>query len=152
MIIWCNLYHCQGHSPFGRRWSILAEMLQSKVGHMWYIKTWQQLEANVFWKDCWRLIFLHVAFDRNVSWAIQIYQYTRAVASSIIGGADIHIFVFTNHKNNWFQKKLIVQNLNIWISAPPQLSSWPQPCSTPQYTFNCTWPEMPDIINILPYP
>ena len=45
----------------------------------------------------------------------------RAVASSIIGGggADIHIFVFTNHKNNWFQKKLIVQNPNIWISALP---------------------------------
>ena len=42
-------------------------------------------------------------------------------ASSIIGGggADIHIFVFTHHKNNWFEKKLIVQNPNIWISAPP---------------------------------
>jgi O-acetylhomoserine/O-acetylserine sulfhydrylase-like pyridoxal-dependent enzyme len=25
-----------------------------------------------------------------------------AVASSIIGGADIHIFVFTDHKNNRF--------------------------------------------------
>ena len=50
---------------------------------------------------------------------IQNVVKSRAVASSIIGGADIHIFVFTNHKNNWFQKKLIVQNLNIWISAPP---------------------------------
>ena len=41
----------------------------------------------------------------------------RAVASSIIwgggGGADIHIYVFTHHKNNRFQKKLIVQNTNI---------------------------------------
>ena len=41
-----------------------------------------------------------------------------AVASSIIGGgggggADIHIFVFTDHKNNRFQKKLITQNTNI---------------------------------------
>ena len=39
-----------------------------------------------------------------------------AVASSIIGGgggADIHIYVFTHHKNNRFQKKLIVQNTNI---------------------------------------
>ena len=26
------------------------------------------------------------------------------------GGADIHIYVFTHHKNNRFQKKLIVQN------------------------------------------
>ena len=38
-----------------------------------------------------------------------------AVASSIIfgGGAHIHIFVFTDHKNNRFQKKLITQNTNI---------------------------------------
>ncbi len=28
----------------------------------------------------------------------------------IIGGGDIHIFVFTDHKNNLFQKKLIMQN------------------------------------------
>ena len=38
------------------------------------------------------------------------------------GGAHIHIFVFTDHKNNRFQKKLITQNTNIWIWAP-QLSS-----------------------------
>jgi hypothetical protein len=36
-------------------------------------------------------------------------------------GADIHIFVFTDCKNNRFQKKLIGQNTNIRISAP-QLS------------------------------
>ena len=29
------------------------------------------------------------------------------------GGADTHIHVFTHHKNNGFQKKLIVQNKNI---------------------------------------
>ena len=43
-------------------------------------------------------------------------QNVIAVASSIIwggGGADIHIFVFTDHKNNRFQKKLITQNTNI---------------------------------------
>ena len=38
----------------------------------------------------------------------------QAVASSIIGGgAHIHTFVFADHKNNRFQKKLIVQNTNI---------------------------------------
>ena len=42
-------------------------------------------------------------------------------------GPDIHIFMLTHHKNNWFQKKLIVQNPNIWISAP-QLSSLLRPC------------------------
>ena len=35
------------------------------------------------------------------------------VANSINTGAHIHIFVFTYHKNNRFQKKLIVQNMNI---------------------------------------
>jgi hypothetical protein len=39
--------------------------------------------------------------------------------------ANIHIFVFTDHKNNRLQKKLIMQNTKIWIFAPsPQLSSW----------------------------
>ena len=35
------------------------------------------------------------------------------VGRSIIGGANIHIFVFTDLKNNRFQKKLIMQNMNI---------------------------------------
>ena len=40
--------------------------------------------------------------------------HIKAVASSIIGGeADIHIYVFTHHKNNRFQRKLIVKNTNI---------------------------------------
>ena len=29
------------------------------------------------------------------------------------GGAHIHIFVFTDHKNNRFENKLIMQNTNI---------------------------------------
>ena len=36
----------------------------------------------------------------------------------IIEGAHIHIFGFTNRENNQFQKKLMRQNLNIWIWAP----------------------------------
>ena len=36
------------------------------------------------------------------------------VANSIIGGGDnIHIFVFIGHKNNRFQRKLVMQNTNI---------------------------------------
>ena len=42
----------------------------------------------------------------------------------IIGGAHIHIFVFTDCKNNRFQKKLMMQNTNIrWIWAPPHYGS-----------------------------
>jgi hypothetical protein len=37
----------------------------------------------------------------------------RGAGISIIAGADIHIFVFTDCKNNRFQKKLIGQNTNI---------------------------------------
>jgi hypothetical protein len=37
----------------------------------------------------------------------------RGAGISIIGGADIHIFVFTDCKNNRFQNKLIGQNTNI---------------------------------------
>lgn len=43
-------------------------------------------------------------------------------------GAHIHIFVFTDSKNNRFQKKLLVQNTNIWICLPPQLPSWIRHC------------------------
>jgi hypothetical protein len=53
---------------------------------------------------------------------------TRGAGISIIAGADIHIFVFTDCKNNRFQKKLIGQNTNIWISAPPQLSIFRRLC------------------------
>ena len=50
----------------------------------------------------------------QINQIIKKMTLSRAVASSIIGGgADIHIYVFTHHKNNRFQKKLIVQNTNI---------------------------------------
>jgi hypothetical protein len=49
---------------------------------------------------------------------------TSAIIGGGGGGANIHTFVFTDQKNNGFQKKLIMQNTNIWIFAPPpQLSS-----------------------------
>jgi hypothetical protein len=44
---------------------------------------------------------------------IQYYSSHRGAGISIIAGADIHIFVFTDCKNNRFQKKLIGQNTNI---------------------------------------
>ena len=42
-----------------------------------------------------------------------IINMCRGAGISIIAGADIHIFVFTDCKNNRFQKKLIGQNTNI---------------------------------------
>ena len=38
---------------------------------------------------------------------------------TIIRGANIHISLLTDCKNNRFQKKLITQNTNILIFAPP---------------------------------
>ena len=35
------------------------------------------------------------------------------------GEAHVHIFVFTDCKNNRFQKKLMIHDTNIWICAPP---------------------------------
>ena len=42
-----------------------------------------------------------------------IYDSSRGRGRSIIGGAHIHIFVFTDHKNNRFQKALMMHNTNI---------------------------------------
>ena len=41
------------------------------------------------------------------------YMNCRGGRKLIIGGADTHIFVFTDCKNNRFQKKLMIQNTNI---------------------------------------
>ena len=41
-------------------------------------------------------------------------------------GADIHIFVFTDCKNNRFQKKLMMPNKNIY-QPPPPIIDLPQP-------------------------
>ena len=59
-------------------------------------------------------------------------------SSSIIGGggAHIHIFVFTDHKNNRFQKKLITQNTNTWIWAPPIIEYEP-PLQISFHITNC---------------
>ena len=40
-------------------------------------------------------------------------RYTRGGVRSIIGGANIHVFVVTDLENNGFQKKLIRQHMNI---------------------------------------
>ena len=34
------------------------------------------------------------------------------------GGSTFHIFQFTDHESNRFKKKLILQNMNIWIWPP----------------------------------
>ena len=49
------------------------------------------------------------------------------------GGTDIHIFVFTDCKNNRFQKKLMMPNKNIRISPPPP----PPIIDIPQPLRNC---------------
>ena len=54
---------------------------------------------------------------------LSMFHYS-GVASLIIGrGANIHIFVFTDHKNNRFQKKFVMKNTNIWILPHPQIIS-----------------------------
>ena len=78
--------------------------------------------TNVYWYESSRSrvrIKLRIYFIRT----------NRGRRRSIIGGAHIHIFVFTDCKNNRFQKKLMMHNTNIWICAPP-LIDLPRPLRT----------------------
>ena len=92
---------------------------------------------------CYVYLYVFTSFSRKPHISKRaVCALPRAVASSIIGGGtDIHIFVFTNHKNNRFQKKLTVQNLNIWISTP-QLSSWLQP-------WLCPWERITRVVHVV---
>ena len=49
---------------------------------------------------------------------------------SLIIGGGTYIFMFTNLKNNGFQKKFMMQKLNTVYEymPPPQLSSWLHHC------------------------
>ena len=51
------------------------------------------------------------------------------------GGANIHIFVFTECKNDGFQKKLIRQSTNVWIFAS-RIIVLPAPVHRPSYEQN----------------
>ena len=55
-----------------------------------------------------------------------LYKQAVAKPASIIGGANIHIFVFTDLKNNRLQKKLMIQNM-IHEYLPLQLSTLATP-------------------------
>ena len=46
-------------------------------------------------------------------WRIHIHVNFTGAGRTIIEGANIHIFVFTDCKNNLFQKKLIKQKAHI---------------------------------------
>jgi hypothetical protein len=100
-------------------------------GMLWLVK----FVCEVYWGcypsfPCQNFVWIPVTWPTDVHVESHLIPgrskigSTSAVASSIIGGgAHIHIFVFTDHKNNRFQKKLIKQNTNIWIwaSLPPPI-------------------------------
>ena len=69
-----------------------------------------------------RCIFLRFKFKINDS-----HLSTTGADRTIIEGANIHILVFTDCKNNRFQKKLIKQNAHS-PPPPPQLSFWRRHC------------------------
>ena len=53
---------------------------------------------------------LNLILNFLVSFLVTSKSTARGTGRSIIRGGDIHIFMFTDCKNNLFQKKLIVQN------------------------------------------
>ena len=69
---------------------------------------------------------------------------SRGRGRSLSGGANIHIFVFTDLENNGFQKTLIRQNMNIWILASPPLFDLPRPLLS--RCFRGLWWEFTKII------
>ena len=90
-------------------------------------RDWLKLVGAKFAVNKWEaFLLLCVRVNKFAKWKIGLYSdwnlvmqalttntTNKAVASSIIRGADIHIYVFTHHKNDRFQKKLIVQKTNI---------------------------------------
>ena len=67
------------------------------------------------------------AFTQGRSTVSALISITQKCSdASIIGGANIHIFVFTDLKNNRFQKKLMMQNM-IHEYSPLQLSTLATP-------------------------
>ena len=85
--------------------------------------------ANVNWKFWIKMTQDHLMmrnFSRiNKSTSCLMYVSPvlvkcTATIFSIIGdwAAHIHIFMFTDCKSNWFQKKLMMQNANMWIFTP----------------------------------
>ena len=56
---------------------------------------------------------LRLQKDRAVELKKNVDVFSGVANSVIGGGAYIHIFMFTDHKNNRFQKKLVMQNTNI---------------------------------------
>ena len=105
----------------------------SKFGHHHTCTGCKALQSSYLQHICTRQISCKFVFSSCETWSNPILYHFKnevmhmcawyvvsisGVANSINTGAHIHIFVFTYHKNNRFQKKLIVQNMNIWIWAP----------------------------------
>ena len=108
-------------------------MFGAHIGQLSVYRTWfNRTNIELLWSrntssgNNWQASSLDVKSTKNfyvstvdgfcISVIILILRtlcYYSGVANSINTGAHIHIFVFTYHKNNRFQKKLIVQNMNI---------------------------------------
>ena len=78
---------------------------------------------HVFYNLGLRVLLMSTPLGKPALNAVfHIVSMNSGVANWIIGGggvAHIHILEFTDHENNRFQTKLTVQNMNIWICAPP---------------------------------
>ena len=61
-----------------------------------------------------KMLFTFLYDRKNENhWSLLIYRYSLRIThySEYKHRAYIHIFVFIDHKNNRFQKKMIVQNI-----------------------------------------
>jgi hypothetical protein len=85
-----------------------------------YCIEWRNDNVYSIWTSVAILPFRNCVYFHANSYTVQhmIWHETRGAGISIIGGADIHIFVFC--PINFFWNRLFLQsvNTNIWISAP----------------------------------
>ena len=70
--------------------------------------------------EAWSTVF-------TLDWLQNSFYSFSGVASIDKWGGYIHIFMFTDRKNNQFEKNWIMYNINIWI-CPPHLSIWGRHC------------------------
>ena len=75
------------------------------AGYFHYFNVWDKVGLRYII----HITSQHIMYSRSVMLSVQ----WRRQRDNWGGGANIYIFVFTDHKNNEFQKKLIIQNTKI---------------------------------------
>ena len=125
--MYCTFPCCARHTNYlSRQPMVQCELYRTLLGSV------QNKDENFHLKRC-HLKYLFIVNLVELTIFESRWLFLKVVASSISGGGwgDIHIFVFTDRKNNQFQKKLITAEHEYVPPPPPpppHLSSWLRHC------------------------